>query len=284
MLDSSREAPSGTAGRPLAEFPASFAQERVWLRQRLDPGDPAQNQILAERIDGPLDATALERALAELTARHEALRTTFVLRGGGLVQRVHEPSRVPVNCEDLTSLGPGHAERAAGRRISELASERIDLGTGPLARTALIKVAAHTHVFAFIVHQIVFDEWSAGIFTRELWGFYLTAAHAVAFTPAPLTVQGADYAAWERDRTPGPHLDAHLDWWRSHLAGAPPVTCPPGRGGGAPGWAGARHTFTLPREVSEGLLALGQRAGATPFMTLLTLFQVLLARVTGQDD
>ncbi|MEW5928183.1 MAG: non-ribosomal peptide synthase/polyketide synthase, partial [Gemmatimonadota bacterium] len=264
-------------GRPL---PASFAQRRLWVTDRLEPGSPAYNMPAALRLRGALDVRALRRSLDALVARHEALRTTLQERGGEPVQVVHAAAPVPLAVVDV----PGEAE--AARLAAEEAARPFDLAAGPLLRCTLLRLEARDHVALFTLHHVVSDGWSMDVLTREVSALY--AAHAGGGEPAlpELPVQYADYAAWQRARLSGEWLEAQVEWWRERLAGAPPLLEIPTdrrRAAGVPAGGGV-HRFSLPSGVSDGLRALGRREGATLFMTVLAGWQALLGRWAGRDD
>ncbi|HEV7897843.1 MAG TPA: amino acid adenylation domain-containing protein [Planosporangium sp.] len=273
-------------------FPASAVQERVWLAQRLDPADPSQNLVVALRIAGDLDRAALRRAVGALVGRHEALRTIFAEDTGStedtgrLRQVVREPGQPRLDIVDLTAVPAPRREQVARESVAALAGMPFDLTTGPLLRVVLVRLGPDDHVFAAVLHQIIFDDWSATVFTRELRLFY---AAELAGQPAdlrPLPIQFADFAAWQRQRLTGPLAERQLAWWRRHLQGAPfsldlkVARRPPD----AAPWAAGSQPFTLPTDVADGLRELSRRSGATLFMTALTLFQVLLARLADADD
>ncbi|HEX7242141.1 MAG TPA: condensation domain-containing protein, partial [Longimicrobiaceae bacterium] len=263
--------------RPL---PASFAQRRLWLIDRMEPGSAAYNLPAALRLRGVLDVRALERALGETVRRHEALRTTFAEAGGEPVQTVHEPAAVALPAADLRHLPAGAREREALRLATEEALRPFDLAAGPLLRAALLRLGEEEWALLFTMHHAVSDGWSIGVLVREVSALY-------AGEPLPpLPVQYADFAAWQRAWLSGEALDERVAWWRGRLAGAPPLLelpvdrpRPASQGG-----AGASVPFTIPTEMERALRSLARREGATLFMALLAGWQLLLARWSGQDD
>ena len=269
--------------RPL---PLSFAQERLWFLDRLEPGSALYNVLLATRLAGALDTAALERGLGEIVRRHEALRTTFTDLDGAAAQVIAPFSGFTLTVEDLSGVdGPARDEAARSRAVEE-ASRPFDLAAGPLFRATLLRLGGEEHVLLLTLHHIVSDGWSLEVLLRELSALY------AAFTgggepPLPdLPVQYADYAVWQREQFGGPALEGELAWWRERLAGAPALLELPTDRPRPPvqSYRGAQETFALAAGLAERLRGLGRGEGATPFMVLLGAFQLLLARYSGSDD
>ena len=272
-------------GGPL---PASFAQQRLWLVDRLEPGSPAYNVPFALRLRGGLDTAALRAALGGLVRRHESLRTTFAERGGAPVQVVHPAAGVAVPAVDLRGLVPTAREREAGRLAREEALRPFDLARGPLLRATLLRLGDEDHVLCLDVHHVVSDGWSMEVLVREvsaLYGAFSRGGEPAARLPE-LPVQYADYAVWQRAWLSGGALEAQIGYWRERLAGAPPLLELPADRPRAPGQSplAGSHRFSLPPELSGRLRELSRRQGATLFMTLLAGWQALLSRYSGQDD
>ncbi len=264
-------------------LPASFAQRRLWLLDRLDPGSAAYNLPFALQIDGALDAAVLAWSLGAIVRRHEALRTTFTAVAGEPVQVIAPAAAswtLPV--VDLCGLPGGEAEAA---RLARAEGARpFDLARGPLLRTTLVRRGAARWTLLLNLHHVVSDGWSMGIFARELQALY---AAGLRREPAPLPalpVQYADFAAGQREWLPGA-LPALLAYWRGQLHGLPalelPVDHPPGAW---PDRRGGAFRFLLPPARGEAVAAAGRPAGATPAMVLLAAFQALLGRFSGAED
>ncbi len=290
-VDAARSSGDWPAAPPLvaaprrAELPLSHAQQVLWLFERLHPGTATYNIPLVARLEGPLDAAALERSLAEIVRRHEALRTTFALVDGEPHQVIGAPSfTVPV--VDLAELAAAAAEAEASRLAAEDARRPFDLARGPLFRATLLRLSERVHVLSICMHHVVGDGWSLSVLAGELSALY-GAFSAGLPSPLPeLAVQLADVAVWQRQWLSGAALDDHLTYWKERLRGAPPVLdLPADRPRPAvESHRGATHAFTLPQALAAALVALSRREGVTLFMTLLAAFQVLLHRYTGQDD
>ncbi|HEX2188726.1 MAG TPA: amino acid adenylation domain-containing protein, partial [Longimicrobiaceae bacterium] len=201
-------------GSPL---PLSFAQQRLWFVEQLEPGTGAYVSRYPLRLRGWLDASALERALAVLVGRHEALRTRFPAVDGEPVQAIDPPAAAPLPRLELSRLAPADRERELTRLAVEDGRRPFDLAAGPLFRTALVRLDDGDHALLLAVHHAVFDGWSTGVLFRELSALY-------AGEPLPpLPVQYADYAVWQRGWLSGEALERQVAWWTERLAGAPPL-------------------------------------------------------------
>jgi amino acid adenylation domain-containing protein len=282
--------------RPL---PLSYAQQRLWFLDQLEPGGSEYNVPVMLRFTGGgddgldrngLDLGALGRALDAVVARHEALRTTFTtvgvgLNGGAPVQVIADPAPVDLPVVELTHLPPEQAYAEAQRLAAEEAARPFDLATGPLLRALVLRLGTDDHVLCLTLHHIVCDEWSAGVLHTELSTLYSALRQGREPTLPPLPVQYADYAVWQRARLDGDRAAVAYAYWRDQLADLTPLDLPTDRPRPAvrdP--RGAVVTFSVPAEVNTALAALARRHGATPFMVLLAALQVLLARYTGQRD
>ncbi len=277
---------------PLAPVPRegplslSFAQQRLWFIDRMEPGSPVYNITLALKLEGVLDTPALERAFHALTQRHESLRTLFRQDEHGASQVIAPEAQVPLAEVDLRGLREDLRAEEAHRRVHEEARRPFDLTTGPLLRLVLLRLSDAEQVLVLAMHHIISDGWSLGVLLRELRELY--TAFAAGRTPSlpALPVQYADYAQWQRQWLRGEVLETQLGFWREQLAGAPSaLELPTDRPRpSVQTFRGAIHRLHLPQELAEGLRQLGQREGATLFMTLLAGFQALLSRYSGQSD
>ncbi len=277
--------PIGRAPRE-GPVPLSFAQQRLWLLDRIEPGSPAYNMPAALRVRGPLDAAALRAALDGLVRRHETLRTTFAEHRGAPVQVVHAPAPAALRVADLRAL-PAEAREGEARRLAEAEARRpFDLARGPLLRATLLRTADDEATVLFNMHHVAGDGWSMGVLTRELSAMYEARLRGEEARLPELPVQYADFAAWQRAWLSGAVLEAHVGWWRAQLADAPALLeLPTDRPRPAvPDGSGAWLPVRVGAETAAGLRALSRREGATPFMTLLAAWQLLLARYAGQDD
>jgi amino acid adenylation domain-containing protein len=269
-------------------FPVSFAQERFWFLDRLEPGLTAYNIPAAVALRGSLDIPALAASLGAIVRRHESLRTTFSgLEGESPVQRVHPPrsAELPLPLVDLSGLPPGRLETASRQAIAAAVDLPFDLEQGPLLRVVLVRHGMPEHVAVLTVHHIASDGWSSGVLVREL-GLLYRAVSRHERPPLPeLPVQYADFAVWQRSSLHAAVLDRKLAYWRERLAGVAPLELPTDRARPpVQGHRGATVPFSLPADLAAATAALGRRRGATLFMTVLAAFAVLLHRLSRQDD
>ncbi|MEW5925848.1 MAG: amino acid adenylation domain-containing protein [Gemmatimonadota bacterium] len=267
--------------------PLSFAQQRLWFIQQLDPRSTAYNMPAGMRLRGPLDTAALRRALGEIVRRHEALRTVFAVPPEGEpVQVVRPPAPVPLPAVDLSGLRPEGRERELSRHARGESLHPFDLERGPLLRAALLRLEGADHAVLFTLHHIVCDGWSMGVLVREVSELYAAFAEGRPSPLPELPVQYPDYAVWQREHVSGRRLAEQLEFWKRRLAGAPPLLeLPTDRPRPAvEDSAGARCSFRLSPELTAAAHALARREGATPFMALLAALQLVLGRWSGQDD
>ncbi|MET0400710.1 MAG: amino acid adenylation domain-containing protein, partial [Longimicrobiaceae bacterium] len=267
-------------------LPLSFAQQRLWFLHRLDPGGVAYNVPAVLRLRGPLDARALRRALAALVERHESLRTVFPVADGEPAQAVLPADGfAPAAC-DLARVPAAAREAEALRRAGEVAGRPFDLEAGPLFRAALLRLDADDHVLALAMHHVVTDGWSMGVLFRDLDALYGAFARGAPSPLEPPALQYADYAAWQRGWLAGATLEAQLGYWRTRLAGAPPLLDLPTDRPRPQSPRGVRGALplVLPGALAGELRALARGEGATLFTAVLAGFQALLSRYSGQDD
>ena len=275
--------PRRRAGEPCA---LSFAQQRLWFLQQLDPDSAAYNTPKAFRMTGVLDVEALQKTLDAIVERHEALRTNFVVRDGTPLQVVAPPRGVTLPLIDLAARSAPEREVELHRHIEEESRRVFDLSADLMLRAALVRFGPADHVLLLTLHHVASDGWSGGVFVREMAAFYEAFATGSSPSLAALPIQYADYAVWQRDWLQGDVLETQLAYWRRCLEGAPSaLDLPADRARPAvQTYRGARETTLVPAVVAERLMALGRAEGVTPFMALLAAFQTLLSRYTGGDD
>ncbi|HEY0603943.1 MAG TPA: condensation domain-containing protein, partial [Herpetosiphonaceae bacterium] len=273
-------------------FPPSFAQQRLWILEQLQPGSAIYNIPWTIDIKGPVDVPALHQALQALVDRHETLRTTFATVDGTPVQVVAETLPIALPAVDLTQHEPVEREAESQRLIGAEAQRPFDLVAGPLLRGLLIKRAADEHVLLLTMHHLIFDAWSRDVFFQELATLYAACARSIDPTQAlpALPIQYADYAVWQREWLSGDVLEQQLSYWKHQLgpegAPAPALTeLPTDRSRPAvQTFRGAQHALSVPSSVQDSLAALSQQEGVTLFMTLLAAFKTLLYHYTDQQD
>jgi amino acid adenylation domain-containing protein len=268
-----------------APLPASFAQQRLWFLDQLEPGRASYHIPAAVKLAGRLDIPALERALNEVVRRHEALRTTLVADGGIPRQVIAARLELPLAVQDLSGLPEDERNFHALNCIREEAERPFDLARGPLVRAGLLRLSEREHIAMVTMHHAISDGWSIGILIRELSALYQSF---LLRQPSPLAepaIQYADYAVWQRNWLQGTVLEAQLDYWTGQLAGVPDLELPTDRPRPpATSQRGDEKSSTLPKTILEAVRALGRHEGATLYMTLLAAFQVLLFRYSGQED
>ncbi|HEX2210446.1 MAG TPA: amino acid adenylation domain-containing protein [Longimicrobium sp.] len=267
-------------------LPLSFAQERLWFLDRMEPDSPFYNVPMAVRLEGALDAGALERALGGIVSRHEALRTVFTECAGKPVQVVTPFAGFALAVEDLSALASAEREAAVKRLCAEDAARPFDLAAGPLLRASLLRLGVEEHVLLLCIHHIASDGWSMGVLFRELSALYEAHRDGRESPLAPLPVQYADFAVWQREQLRGEALERQLGYWKARLGGAPallelPTDHPRPA---VQTYRGAQEELDLSPGLLERLRELGRREGATLYMVLLGAFQSLLSKYAGTDD
>ena len=283
---------AGTPAPPLVpvpregDLPLSFAQARLWFIDQLDPDSLAYHMPYAIRLRGPLDVGALERALTEIVRRHEALRTRFPSVDGEPAQVIEPAGPFRISRADFSELADAERDAAVRDLTEREAARPFDLARGPLLRCKVARLGDDDHAVFITLHHIVSDGWSMGVLAREVSVLYDAFTRGLPSPLAPLPVQYADYAAWQRAWLAEGVLSSQLAYWKERLAGAPPLLEIPtdrprpqvlsGRGGAVP--------VVLSAEAARGLRELSRKEGTTLFMTLLAAWQLLLSRWSGQDD
>ncbi|HEY0735674.1 MAG TPA: amino acid adenylation domain-containing protein, partial [Herpetosiphonaceae bacterium] len=279
--------PRAQRDRPL---PLSFAQQRLWFFDQMQPNTATYNLPIALRLAGALDVAALGETLSAIVRRHEVLRTTFAPGQGDepmqLIAPAHpEGTRQPLPLVDLQALPESERLATAQRLVEEEGNRPFDLHSGPLLRTTLIKLAPDEHLLLATMHHIISDGWSLGVLVQEVATLYPAYTQKTAPLLPELPIQYADFAVWQREYLSGALLDREIDYWRRQLESIPPLLELPADHPRPPvqSFRGAAHTFPLLSPLSA-LHTLSEGAGTTLFQTLLTAFYTLLYRYTCQTD
>ncbi len=279
--------PALKARRDPGSARASFAQQRLWFLEQLEPGQATYNVPRAIRFSGPLNIEALRASLTEIVRRHEPFRTHFSNVDGELRQIIdRDDIRIPLIEIDLTCLDEAEREAEGKRLAREEAARPFDLNTGPVIRTTLLRLGEHEHVLLLTTHHIVSDAWSATILFREFGQLYEGFANGKYVSLAPLAIQYADFAEWQRDWLQGEQLEKQLSYWKRQLEGVPtelslPLDFPRPA---TQTFQGAYKALALPPALSKKLTELSNRESTTLFMTLLAAFKTLLYRYTSYED
>lgn len=276
--------PAERRTQPLA---LSHAQERQWFLWQLDPKSTAYHVSVALHLSGALDADGLHTALDDLVDRHESLRTVFRASADGTVGQCIQPAfRLALRRIDLGALPAEAREAAAAEHASQCHAEPFDLGEGPLLRAALIRIDETRHLLVVVMHHIASDGASMQLLIEELGAAYAARAKGAAPQFKPLPIQYADYALWQRDWLAAGEAERQLVYWRDQLGDEHPVLALPTDHPrhAVAAYRAASHAFEFDAALAQRLRATAQAHGATFFMALLTSFQALLHRYTGQQD
>ncbi len=267
-------------------LPLSFAQQRLWVLDQIEPNNPLYNLPRPLRLIGPLNVPALEKALNGIVARHEVLRTTYVAERGQPYQVIAEELIQPLPVIDVSRFPSADREKEVRRIVHKEASIPFDLAKGSIVRYVLLKLDEEDHILMMTTHHIADDGWSTGILLRELTELYEAALNGKPSDLPELSIQYADYAVWQRNWLQGERLQQQLAYWKDRLAGAPPVLQIPTDHPRPekPTYEGAIHRFLLPPSLLESVRALSRQQGGTAFMTMLAAFQTLVFHLTKQPD
>ncbi|BAT53523.1 amino acid adenylation domain-containing protein [Nostoc sp. NIES-3756] len=277
--------PLSKAKRP-ENLPLSFAQERLWLLNQLEPDSPFYNEQTSVKFYGQLNIVALEQSLNKIIARHEVLRTNFRTINEQPVQVIADKLSLTLPVIDLTKLPESEREIACQQIANTEANCLFDLGDSPLIRACVVKIQEAEHAFILTVHHIIVDGWSTGILMRELATVYSALCNNLPPELPKLPIQYADYAIWQRQYLQKDVLQRQLDYWKQQLKNAPTLLeLPTDRPRPAiQTYRGAVQYVQLSNELSQALSDLSRQEGASLFMTLFTAYVTLLYRYTGSDD
>jgi non-ribosomal peptide synthetase component F len=269
-----------------APAPLSFAQQRLWFLQQLEPDSPFYNEHGAIQLRGSLDVAALERSINEIVRRHETLRTTFEVVEGQPVQAIAPTLTLTLPVVNLCQL-PESEQKAEVQRVATQQSQRtFDLVRGALLRWTLLQLGEQDYVLLVTMHHIIYDGWSFGVLVRELAALYDAFSHGKPSPLSELPIQYADFALWQRQWLTGEVLDAQLAYWKQQLGNPPPVLQLPTDypRPAVQTFRGARTSFCVSADLTQALKVLSQNEDVTLFMTLLAAFKTLLYRYTNTED
>jgi amino acid adenylation domain-containing protein len=265
-------------------FPLSSAQQRLLFLSQMDPQNASYNIAWSIRITGEPNVEALERSLNEIVRRHEILRTTFDVIEGHASQIVSPTRHIPLVQEDLRNTPD--PEAAARAVANQEAGTPLNLKTGPLIRTRLLRLGEKLYVLLITTHHISFDGWSRRILVGELDALYSAYCNGRPSPLAELPLQYADYAVWQQSYLEGERLANLLSYWKQQLTDAPTtVDLPTDHPRPAvQSYRGASQSMLFPKALADEVVRASQQHGVTTFMTLLAAFNLLLARYSGRDD
>ncbi|HID8409039.1 TPA: amino acid adenylation domain-containing protein [Serratia marcescens] len=267
-----------------AALPLSFAQQRLWFLTQLEGLSETYHIPLALSLRGELDLPAWRQSLDALYARHEALRSRFVTVEGQPQAHILPADALPLTVHDLR--GRQDAQSQARQLAQRLTEAPFDLTQGPLVRAALIRLADEEHLFLLTCHHIISDGWSTGILLRDLGALYGALRRGDADPLPPLTLQYADYAAWQRRYLTPERLAAQAQYWRETLSDAPALlTLPTDRPRPTvQSFSGGEVPIAIDAELTQALRQFSRQHGGTLFMTVLAAWSLVLARMAGQQE
>jgi amino acid adenylation domain-containing protein/non-ribosomal peptide synthase protein (TIGR01720 family) len=269
-----------------AQLLLSYAQQRLWFLDQFEPNSALYNIPLSLRLVGTLNQVALEQSLYEIINRHEALRTNFVTVNGQPTQIIQTQTNWKVSVVGLKHLSTTEQEIATQQLARQQAIEPFDLANQALVRATLLVLSETEHILLVCMHHIVSDGWSMGVFLQELAALYNAYSQGKPSPLAPLPIQYADFALWQRQWLQGGVLQSQLSYWQQQLKDAPALlSLPTDRPRPAvQTFVGAHQEFALSQKLTQGLIQLSQKQGVTLFMTLLAAYDTLLYRYTGTED
>ena len=271
--------------RSRASFPLSFAQQRLWFIEQVEPGNAAYNIATAIHLKGEFSVALLEQSFIYLLQRHESLRTTFHLCEGQPVQVIQPVSTFEIPLVDLRSLPANERIPMSEEVMRQEAQTPFSLEKGPLLRARLCQLGERDFILMFTMHHIIADGWSMSILVQEvttIYGYLLQGQEPLL---PELPIQYVDYALWQRNWLQGEVLQKQLEYWKERLSDAPVLELPTDYPRPAQrSYRGALYTFTLPQKLVWALRHLSQQEHATLTMTLLAGFGILLARYSNQTD
>ncbi|MEQ9672407.1 MAG: condensation domain-containing protein [Coleofasciculus sp. G2-EDA-02] len=269
-----------------AALALSFAQQRLWFLDRLQPGNCAYNIAVAAQLQGSLNVTALEQSLNEIVRRHEILRTTFIEVEGQPRQIIAPKLTLTLPVVNLQDFPLDEQETEVMRLATEEAQRPFDLTTSPLLRGTVLKLDSTNYLLLFTLHHIISDGWSMGVLLQELTTLYTAFNQGNPVSLPELPIHYADFALWQRQWLQTEVLETQLAYWKQQLKGAPsglqlPTDYP------RPAiqtFRGARHSLDIPKPLTQALKGLSRQEGVTLFMTLLAAFKTLLHHYSQQQD
>jgi len=266
-------------------IPLSFAQQRLWFLDQLEPNSPLYNIPIAMRLSGVLNVEALQKSLNAVLARHEALRTHFVVVDGNPVQVIGESRSMEFRVTDLSEKPSSERETELQCLLKEQVRRPFNLSADLMLRANLVRLGEEEHLLLLVMHHIASDGWSRGVLFRELTALYQAFSTGESSPLPALSIQYADYALWQRQWLQGAILQKQLSYWKEKLTGVPALDLPTDRARGAvQKYRGAQLSRVLPKPLVDGLKQLSRRERVTLFITMLAAWQTLLHRYTGQQD
>jgi amino acid adenylation domain-containing protein len=269
-----------------ANAPLSFAQQRLWFLNQLEPNSPFYNFSWAVRLQGDLNLEILQQSLDAIVVHQEILRTKYITDNGNPIQVIAPPQSVELSLVDLQQYERVERETQAQKILHQESQRPINLASEIIFRGCLLQIAPQEHVLLLVMHHIASDGWSMGVFWEQLTQLYTAFLNGRPNPLATLPIQYADYAVWQRQWLTGEVLNNQLNYWKQQLAGANPLLELPTDRPRPPvqTYRGASQSIVLPATLTTALKKLCAQEGVTLYMTLLAAFQTLLYRYSGQED
>ena len=266
--------------------PLSFAQQRLWFLDQLQPNSSLYNLPMAVRLSGLINSEALRKAINAIAHRHEILRTRFVNEVAAPVQVISEKITIELPTVDLTSHPESQREEMLQQLLRQETGRSFDLSSDLLLRVLLVQLASDEHVLLVNMHHIISDAWSFDVLLGELAELYQAFKTGGSFSLEELPIQYADYAAWQREWMSAGVLQKQMGYWKKQLAGAPFLLELPADKSRpeVQTFRGGQATRELPHTLAAALRQFSRKQGGTLFMTLLAAFKVFLLRYTNQTD
>jgi len=268
-------------------LPLSFAQQRIWFLDELEPDNPFYNVALAKRIRGAIDTNLLRKSLLLLIQRHEVLRSTCINTDAGPRLSIMPADETDPDGDwfQIETLAADISEIELERRVNAEVHPPVPLASVPLIRVRLFVISDQDAVLALTTHHFVVDGWSCGVLMRELSQIYAALATQQQPALAQLNIQYPDFAAWQNNWMEGPQVQEQLDYWQRQLADLSTLDLPVDKPRPpVQTYRGDIHHFSLPAELGLSLKEISRKEGMTLYMTLLAAFQVLLHRYSQQDE
>ena len=266
--------------------PLSFAQQRLWFLDQLEPNSSFYNIPKTIKLSGDLNVQVFQRALNAVVCHHEVLYTNYTSENGSPIQVIAAPQSVELPIIDLQQYGQAEQSAQVQKLLQQESQRPFNLASDPMLRVCLFKLAPQEHILLLVMHHIASDGWSMGILWSQLTQLYQAFLDGQPNPLKPLPIQYADYAVWQRKSLSGEVLDRQLGYWQQQLAGAEPLLeLPTDRPRPAvQTYRGASQSFMLTKSLSDGFKQLCSQSGATLYMSLLAAFQTLLYRYSRQED
>lgn len=265
-------------------LPLSYAQQRLWFLEQMVPGSAQYNIPVAVHMKGKLEEEPFQKTLNRIFERHESLRTVFQTRDGMAYQYIYPDPRSETRVDYLYGVSPDDPK--IKQIITEESKKPFNIESGPLVHFRYLILAEDELIMIMVIHHIISDGWSMGIFFKEFAVLYDHYLNQSALDLPELPIQYADYAAWQRDWLQARILQKQLGYWRDKLAGAPERLALPTDRPHPPAktYNGKRINFRLDRQLSDNVKAFVREKNSTLFNVMLTAYQILLARYSGQND